>query len=515
MTRLGLSECEIEVRENWGIRVVVLHEGKEKVVWGQELKRCAKNYHAGDDPYAARNYHKINRRLLKDIKVGTVVEYPVGQEYFSTKVVRIVRAGSWQRVLYSVPIRKCVHDKSVRVTKRMIERARRINRLWDSGQETGVPNLRERHVISPATFEHLQEWIFSTDLLEPVKASEQSTQRGHCFATKEAVTSTFPRYTNPNPNPNLNPNPIPDSPLHALTHHRYQSHADKQGVDPVSERVYRRVLTQRVFTKYKKDHCMCTTCLRNGWRGTLENGKKAIGELPLSNDSKKQLTIRLKRLWDFIRLQLHLHIEEQSPIAAHCSRLQVGSLADPRFNQHCTHRHARPDTHLASPAAGQDQPHSGRLFKEPTIRATVTTFLDLAGRVSLSTTCRQYRRYWTQEAPESVWQRGKIPPTCDDTTDRCIFGGCDKNTSCHCRHCDKSFCRKHCAEELRCNVVAENLPSFFGSDFVCTTCAPKLDSCLHTTDGCATCSEVQYFKQVNPNPNPYTEHHDISTHAFT
>ena len=216
VTRLGQSECEIEVRENWGIRVVVLHEGKEKVVWGQELKRCAKHTHDGDDPYTARNYHKTIRRLLKDIKVGTVVDHPVGQEYVSTRVIRIVRAGSWQRVLYSVPISKCIHDKSVRLTKRMIERARRDNRLWGTGLRPPSTHLKERHVISPETFDHLQKWIFSTDLLEPVKASEQSTQRGHCFAVKEAATTTFPRYIIASPlalslyrNPYPHPHPSP------------------------------------------------------------------------------------------------------------------------------------------------------------------------------------------------------------------------------------------------------------------------------------------------------------------
>ena len=49
---------------------------------------------------------------------------------------------------------------------------------------------------------------------------------------------------------------------------RYLKYADEKGVEPVAERVYRRVLTQKVFTKYRKDHCMCTTCLRTGWRGT-------------------------------------------------------------------------------------------------------------------------------------------------------------------------------------------------------------------------------------------------------
>ena len=195
VTKLGQSECEIEVRENWGIRVVVNDvDGKEKVVWGQELKRCSSNKLSRDDPYEASSYHKVNRSLLKGVKVGSVVEYPVGQEYIGAKVKRIVRAGNWQRVLYSVPLSRCLHERSVRCTKKMIERARRDNRLWGSGLRPPSARLQERHVISAETFEHLQKWIFSTDLLEPLKASEQSTQRGHCFAVKEAASTTFPRY---------------------------------------------------------------------------------------------------------------------------------------------------------------------------------------------------------------------------------------------------------------------------------------------------------------------------------
>ena len=156
---------------------------------------------------------------------------------------------------------------------------------------------------------------------------------------------------------------------------------------------------------------MCTTCLRSGWRGILERGKQLIAALPISQDSKKSFTSRLKRLWDFIRLQLHLHKEEQSPIAAHCSRLQVGSLAEPRFNQPCTHKHANPDTRLPAPEAPQHQPHCLRSgMQDLDIRQRVGGFLDLTGRLSLSATCRQYRGYWTQEAEESVWTRGHPPP---------------------------------------------------------------------------------------------------------
>ena len=174
------------------------------------------------------------------MQVGTVVEYPVGQEYIKGQVLRIVRAGSWQRVLYTVSIARCLHEQSVRVTRKMLQRARRDNETWCQGMRPPPASLTERHVISADTFDHLLEWIFSTNLLETLKATEQSTQRDHCFVVKEALATTFPRY---------------------------QKNADEKGVEPVSQRVYRRTLTQKVFTKYRKDHCMCTTCLRAGWRG--------------------------------------------------------------------------------------------------------------------------------------------------------------------------------------------------------------------------------------------------------
>ena len=497
--RLGQSECEIEVRENWGIRVVVNDkDGKEKVVWGQELRRCSSNKHNRADPYEARSYHHINRRLLKDVKLGTVVEYPVGQEYVKAKVKRIVRAGSWQRVRYSVSLSRCLHGESVRVTKKMIERARRDNRLWGAGLRPPSARLQERHVISPETFEHLQEWIFSTDLLETIKAGEQSTQRGQCFAVKEALSSTYPRYL---------------------------QHADKKEVDPVTERVYRRVLSQRVFTKYRKDHCMCTTCLRSGWRGILESANKLLSQLDVLNiwpvettpegDKVKRspgnlgMCTRLKRLWDFIRLELHLHMEEQSPIAAHCTRLHLGSLAEPRFNKPCTHKHSSPDTHPPQPEVLHQQPHSGCVLKHATARKRVGNYLGPKDRLSLSSTCTQYRAYWTQEWPESLWQSGHNPPICASTSDVCCSGACKKKPTCHCKHCDTSFCREHCSKEL---CTAEHMPKSFGTDFVCTSCAPKVDSCQHSNEGCATCSEIQYFKQVtlalyhNPQTlNPYTK----------
>ena len=185
-------------------------------------------------------------------------------------------------------------------------------------------------------------------------------------------------------------------------------------------------------------------------------------------------------------------MEEQSPIAAHCTRLQLGSLAEPRFNSPCSHKHSSPDTRLPQPEVLHKQPYSGRVFKIETPRKRVCNYLGAAERLALSSTCTQYRAFWTQEWSD-LWQKGHNPPTCGSRSDVCCSGGCKKTPTCHCKHCETSFCREHCAKEL---CTAEYMPKSFGADFICTSCAPKVDSCLHSSEGCATCSEIYYFKQV-------------------
>ena len=347
----------------------------------------------------------------------------------------------------------------------MIARARRENRVWGAGLRPPPSRLTERHVITKETFNHLRDWIFSTDLLEPLKASEQSTQRGHCFAVKEAATSTFVRY---------------------------QQHADDKGVDPVGERVYRRVLSQRVFTKYRKDHCMCTCCLRSGWRGILDNGNKVINAMDTSLHAGLGLSARLKRLWNFIRLQLHLHFEEESGIGAHCTRLHLGSLAEPRFNEPCVHKHPHPTEHPIPREVRLQQPqHLGKCLQHVSIRSQLGQLLGHNARIAMSSTCTQYRRDWSQEWEESAWYGATPPPKCLTREKICCNDTCSKRSSCHCDHCDKSLCRDHCEEEL---CSAEKMHTTFGTNFVCTACAPKVDSCQHVSTGCATCDEIHYFK---------------------
>lgn len=210
---IGSEKCELRVRQNWGLRVVVrTGAGKEKVLWGRELHRCSKNPHTPTQPYNAKEYHTWNRKSLRKLKEGSTVQYLVHGKWQPTRALRIVRGGSFQNAKYSVPVWRCLHEHSVRLTKKMIERARRDNRLWGAGLRAPRPMIRERVIVRPETYKHLREWIFSPEFVEQLKASEQATQRGHCFGVREAVTTTFKRY---------------------------KKQAEEKGLEHVSERVYR------------------------------------------------------------------------------------------------------------------------------------------------------------------------------------------------------------------------------------------------------------------------------------
>ena len=434
---------QIRVREDWGPRVVVRgKDGKEEILWGKYLKCCIDNPHpVGGEPYDAHAHNKWNREKLRKVKEGTtLVQHlvkpvevaPAGctpgsstAVWRSAKVLRVIRSGSYQDVLYSVQACRCIHKHSVKLTKRMLKRARQDNRLWGGGCRAPV-SFTERHIVSPDTYRHLRDWIFSTNFLEPLKATEQATQRGHCFAVREAVESTFPRYK-----------------LSAQAAH----------VEGVSERVYKRVLGQKIFTKYRKDHCMCTKCLRCGWRGIWENGTKLIKKIDAcpnweveTNDDGKQtrhvpgthLTPRLKRLWDFIRLQMHLHVEPTSDIGAHCLNLKLGSLAEERFNNCCDHHN------ISSP-----------------------------------------------------------PPPEPEISELCCGDGCSKRSKHHCTYCSTSFCKDHLVDSI---CTAEHLPKKFPGSFVCPECSPRVESKTHKAGGCATCDEVSderpYYPCVYHNYNP-------------
>ena len=128
------------------------------------------------------------------------------------------------------------------------------------------------------------------------------------------------------------------------------------------------------------------------------------------------------------------HFKEQSPIPAHCLRLQLSSLADPRLNEPCTHDHPDP---MARP---------------------------------------------------------DMPRTDPRTSVQCSDAQCKKRSRSHCQHCTVSFCRTHLETNL---CTSECLPpaDVMGDKFVCRRCQPLRDSYRHTESGCATCDEVEFFKE--------------------
>ena len=192
---------------------------------------------------------------------------------------------------------------------------------------------------------------------------------------------------------------------------------------------------------------MCKTCLRDGWRGIWDKGRALLKEMSAKHcwvttsrrvDGKQQvhspdLKDRLKRLWDFLRLQHRLHLKEESGTAAHCLKMNIGSVADDRLDEPCRHPHPDPNN---CPA---------------------------------------------------------VPPMCETSKETCCAADCTKRASCSCRHCPVSFCRKH-LESTLCR--SEHLPPAGTMDsFVCPKCRPNVDAHRHSAEGCASCSEIEFFKE--------------------
>ena len=259
VTLVGEEHCEVMVLlEDFGPQVVIQDDfGEERVLNLDELKRCEHNPHPMNHPANSVLHHRWNRKQFVDggdkkkagrrLCQGMKVQHKLtGEKKWKTSIVlRVVRGYNKRYVTYTIPKDRVLHANSVRLSESMIKRARKNAKLW-GGRKRPHDSVRERHVISPATYDHL---VFSSDFVEPLKASEQAIRRGHCFAIREAISSSYPRY---------------------------REDAIKHGVNPVALKVFKRIFASKIFTKYRKDHCMCKTCLRSGWRGIWEKGRKLL-----------------------------------------------------------------------------------------------------------------------------------------------------------------------------------------------------------------------------------------------
>lgn len=127
-------------------------DGTDQILWGKNLQRCSKNPYSLIDPYDSYQHNKWNRDKLRKVKVGTVVRCMRGDTgWEALKVLRILRSGCHQHVKYSVALDRCIHHQSVRLSKKMLSRARRDNKLWGCGCQPAAIRT-ERHVVSPETY---------------------------------------------------------------------------------------------------------------------------------------------------------------------------------------------------------------------------------------------------------------------------------------------------------------------------------------------------------------------------
>ena len=163
-----------------------------------------------------------------------------------------------------------------------------------------------------------------------------------------------------------------------------------------------------------------------------------------------------------------MHFKKQDGVAAHCLRLQLGSLADPRLNQRCTHKHPKPKLSPAQEVRDEQQNLSlVRAQSWLKVQECLGSLLGCSERVALSSTCTKSRSQWQghnwPETKVNIYGDShppiepKFSPTCCDTE-------CKGRSTADCQHCVISFCRQHLEEHL-CN--SECLPKRSGRKFIC------------------------------------------------
>ena len=203
------------------------------------------------------------------------------------------------------------------------------------------------------------------------------------------------------------------------------------------------VLIRCTFTH----HAHARTPIHKYTTGIWDHGRKLLEKLDAcpnwevttgKNGEKKRhvpsdhLKHRLKRVWDFLRLQLHLHVEPTSEIGSHCLKLKLGSLAEPRFNSVCGHHH------FAAP-----------IDRCPTV----------------SEGCAH---------------------------DGCTKASEHHCKHCETSFCIEHLADNICTAE---NLPAERSDDRGDKSFVCRGCSPKVECKSHKKEGCASCDEVEYFKK--------------------
>ena len=131
----------------------------------------------------------------------------------------------------------------------------------------------------------------------------------------------------------------------------------------------------------------------------------------------------------------------QDGIGCHCLCHLLGSAIDCRLDENCTHEH-------------------------PSKKSTDTPLVD---------------------PPQKNTEEQAKPKT------SCSESNCKKRASLQCKYCSTCYCRGHLESNLctsECLPPADQL-----KNFICQDCRSTYDERRHSSAGCATCEEIQFFKK--------------------
>ena len=92
---------------------------------------------------------------------------------------------------------------------------------------------------------------------------------------------------------------------------------------------------------------MCAKCMAYGWRGIIQKEKefftmlREIGKsskcFTTDTDPVSRLSERLEKAWVHMRTKYSQHLKEQSEVASHCLRYQLGHSCNKHLDSCCNH----------------------------------------------------------------------------------------------------------------------------------------------------------------------------------
>ena len=193
------------------------------------------------------------------------------------------------------------NTRNVYLTEHKIRQAQKYARKYLPSKAPSPVLKKEYKVILPETMDHFEEWILSPTMTEPLKMREKNIAAGHVVGLKE------PKYS---------------------TYSRYEDDCRAKKIVALPREVYTNILGGKEFMNLKQDDCMCSKCMKYGWRGIVEKRQgffKMLREMGKDNgcfdvdtEPVTRLSKRLEAAWNHMRTTyVHTHTHTHSHTHTH------------------------------------------------------------------------------------------------------------------------------------------------------------------------------------------------------